>query len=1357
MKKCWDVCLFCLFCVVWAGACAPEASQNHDDSNVNMHAEDVSGDLDHDGGESISMPPAPLEDPSEPEIRILWEGEGENYRARLETLPGDEEPAGLEVQELKKDALPDWLRDTPDGAFPTRVAWKFETDEQLRDPLRMRIGLSRDLSEDEFASSSLYFINEETRTLEPARVLARDNTSRTLDVALTHFSLYALVNAAQAFGGQRRVPSGISLISYPVRGADMRVSLFEPGEGVEYECSYSFVDKLSDVPTSSTPFLCEAGVIPISDMDAGVVIVQIKLGSHVLVAERRLPIVEPDEEAIHQQLERFAQRYAPTLRFPSNAGVPQSFSRGLHCVDEPSPPESSIERVDRMYRPVSFEELIPSNLRARVVTLDSHVVQSSDVLDGRQAVLEYIAKAGTTTSTLKIENTDALRDAYQWPTAPGQPAHVPTVYWRAQMHDEDTALITYWMFYTWDPKVPGINNRVAKHPFDRESMTVILDRVGTTWRPTGVAYGAHAPRKTMTWVNTPDSNGALVPPPHGEVEWEGDGYFVPWSEVSRAQCSDDSPEAFIALGSHAIFQRAGNYGFQLVLEWQEPACGDGDVFAPTDYDLERFPLLTNLSSSDIELGPILFAGHFVDGPVRSNSTFPPNIDRFAHAGKWAIDSISKTLVSSFGSCGMASCTPDVCCEGICSEPNPSTITTGTRHTCALADNGDVWCWGANDAGQLGARMSMWRSSPVLVMSGVEQVEAGRSRTCASKADGTLWCWGANDFGQLGVGVIGEPSTPVQVMQNVAQFSVGLGHTCAVNQASELYCWGFNGDGRLGDGTTTDRLTPTRIRADVYSVSVGSYHTCLVTSEGSVECWGNNSVGQIGDGTTTNRSTPTPVAGLRDIVEVSAGGSSSCAVSGSGVMSCWGQNVGQIPDAEFQSIHTSPGYVWEGVRHVHLGWDDGCVISDTGDLHCWGVAQNGEVGTGIAGPVYNSLEDTPMIEDVVLSEVVAVSMSTNGHACARRRSDELSCWGSDLYGQLGSLKDIDRWSPALVGGGYTDVDSGGYHTCAIRSGGALDCWGMFFEEHDDQLQPLVLPSPTTIINSGVIKVSSGEAHTCAIAEDGKLSCWGLNVSGELGVGEPTSEVLSQPVEVLANVVDVAAGGQHTCAIDTSSALWCWGSNAAGQVGDGTGQSQNRPVEVGVGFVGVSTGGGTTCAITTTGNLKCWGNNFNGQVGDASNTSRGRPVDVLAGVRQVSLGQGHTCAVTSLDELYCWGTNASGQLGPGITDLSLSSPRHILDGVASVTVGSAHTCALMQDGELRCFGANNVGQVGNGAISFTESQSSILSGFSQASAGVSHTCALRANGEVLCWGNDNFGAIGRGEPLGVFEPGVSVPLP
>ena len=90
-----------------------------------------------------------------------------------------------------------------------------------------------------------------------------------------------------------------------------------------------------------------------------------------------------------------------------------------------------------------------------------------------------------------------------------------------------------------------------------------------------------------------------------------------------------------------------------------------------------------------------------------------------------------------------------------------TMGLGDSHTCGIKMNGNLLCWGANDAGQVGDGSHHDRDTPVLLSSGWDSVAGGFSHTCALRTDHSLWCWGENTYGQLGLAG-GSVAIPTEV-------------------------------------------------------------------------------------------------------------------------------------------------------------------------------------------------------------------------------------------------------------------------------------------------------------------------------------------------------------------------------------------------------------------------------------------------------------------------------------------------------------------------------------------------------------------------------------------------------------------
>jgi alpha-tubulin suppressor-like RCC1 family protein len=238
-----------------------------------------------------------------------------------------------------------------------------------------------------------------------------------------------------------------------------------------------------------------------------------------------------------------------------------------------------------------------------------------------------------------------------------------------------------------------------------------------------------------------------------------------------------------------------------------------------------------------------------------------------------------------------------------------------QHNCAIASDQTVYCWGDNSYRQLGDGTDVVsRFAPAPVAGGFKfsRVAGGGYHACALTTGDAAFCWGRNDAGQLGDGTTTNRNSPTQVADGSIAFqSIGAGDrlTCGLSTAGRPYCWG-----------TLPAVTGIQTAPKAYptaptftTLSVGGAHACALAADGTAYCWGDNSLGQLGDSTTTNRAEPTAVhGGGVKFQSISAGYQHTCARTSDGSVMCWGLNrAGELGDATAASRLT-PRYIVLGV-------------------------------------------------------------------------------------------------------------------------------------------------------------------------------------------------------------------------------------------------------------------------------------------------------------------------------------------------------------------------------------------------------------------------------------------------------------
>lgn len=245
--------------------------------------------------------------------------------------------------------------------------------------------------------------------------------------------------------------------------------------------------------------------------------------------------------------------------------------------------------------------------------------------------------------------------------------------------------------------------------------------------------------------------------------------------------------------------------------------------------------------------------------------------------------------------------------------NAIAVAAGVGHSLILKNDGTVWTVGLGTSGQLGDNTFENKTEPVQVQgldSKIKAIQTGRWHSLALDENGKVWSWGINGAGQLGNGNTKNSAKPglVKKLSDIVAIASGSCHSLALNNKGEVWSWGFNKFGQVGDGSTNNRVMPQKIEAlkgiNVSAVAVGRWHCLALAENGTVYAWGNNEYGQLGDGTRENSLLPKKVEGLTNITSITGGECQSLAIDLNGTKYGWGKNTnGELGDGSTEDVLT----------------------------------------------------------------------------------------------------------------------------------------------------------------------------------------------------------------------------------------------------------------------------------------------------------------------------------------------------------------------------------------------------------------------------------------------------------------------
>lgn len=379
-----------------------------------------------------------------------------------------------------------------------------------------------------------------------------------------------------------------------------------------------------------------------------------------------------------------------------------------------------------------------------------------------------------------------------------------------------------------------------------------------------------------------------------------------------------------------------------------------------------------------------------------------------------------------------------------------TVETSNTHSCAVNFEGRVRCWGSGGSGKLGhdnttnigdgAGPTILSAGDVPVGVSVVDVALGGSHTCALASDRSVRCWGFGGNGALGYGTndnVGDgagPSIiaagPVPIGGRVSRIAAGFEHTCAILETGTLRCWGDNDQGQLGyDHTNAIGNATGAAIVDAGDIDVGGsvvdvcaafLSTCAVLTNGQVRCWGRSFDGHLGYGMTANvgNGTGPSIASIGGVflggtaIAVGCGSTHTCALLASGGVRCWGggvggqlgygdtSNVGDFSSNEIPGAGDVP--IGGLVEQLSLGQAHSCARLVGGDVRCWGAGLHGRLGhdstENIGDSAARSIVGAGSVP--IGFNVTHVSATNGATTCAVSALGTVRCWGHGSGGKLG---------------------------------------------------------------------------------------------------------------------------------------------------------------------------------------------------------------------------------------------------------------------------------------------------------------------------------------------------------------------
>ena len=278
---------------------------------------------------------------------------------------------------------------------------------------------------------------------------------------------------------------------------------------------------------------------------------------------------------------------------------------------------------------------------------------------------------------------------------------------------------------------------------------------------------------------------------------------------------------------------------------------------------------------------------------------------------------------------------------------------------------------------------------------------------AGGTSASSYCWGNNDAGQLGGGLTSIGAGPTRAFDAgyIGAFDVGLRHACAVvNNFNQISCWGSNAMGAIYAGAelmaSRPRLIPSLFSSEpITRVSAADDATCLDSDEGVdydhqkyTACWGYNPLRRFRDGGTTVPLRTVVFEPSQSGYQLVAWEEVSCFINSNNRPGCYGSNThSQIEPANtttYNNLGAAPSIPIDvPITRIAVGSSAVCAVRITSEVACWGTNTHQTLGTSGVGTLTQVVPGISAVSDLALK---------GDTACVIQNS-QVWCWGRNQYG------------------------------------------------------------------------------------------------------------------------------------------------------------------------------------------------------------------------------------------------------------------------------------------------------------------------------------------------------------------------